>query len=210
MKLIKKLKKEIDIKTAAVMIFATLFLVLREYHPIAENHWNSILYYFILPMLVILLIFKDKPKEYGFQVGDWKKGLKYVGICLILMIFVNIFFLFFSSIWGYYGAALTAKEFLVRSGKDFISTFGWEFILRGFLLFGLAKRFGNSAIVIQTVPFVLLHLGKPEIETLGTIVSGLVLGYIALRSKSFWPAWITHFLVGLMLYSYILFNNMMV
>jgi membrane protease YdiL (CAAX protease family) len=41
--------------------------------------------------------------------------------------------------------------------------FAWEFIFRGFLLFGLKERLGPWSMVIQMIPFVLLRFGKPEL-----------------------------------------------
>ena len=37
----------------------------------------------------------------------------------------------------------------------------WEFLFRGYMLFGLEKSTGKSAIFVQAIPFVLLHLEKP-------------------------------------------------
>jgi membrane protease YdiL (CAAX protease family) len=47
------------------------------------------------------------------------------------------------------------------------------------------------------VPFVLLHLGKPELETLSTIPMGLYLGFVAYRGGSFWPAVIIHVFINI-------------
>ena len=37
----------------------------------------------------------------------------------------------------------------------------WEFLFRGYMLFGLEKSIGKSAIFVQAIPFVLLHQEKP-------------------------------------------------
>ena len=71
--------------------------------------------------------------------------------------------------------------------------FSMEFLYRGFLMFGLRERYGEGAILIQMLPFVLLHIGKPEVETIGCILSGTWFGYVAYRSKSVWPAFLIHF-----------------
>jgi membrane protease YdiL (CAAX protease family) len=65
------------------------------------------------------------------------------------------------------------------------------------LLFGLARRFGWHALSISMVPYVMVHFGKPPIETLGAIVTGYVLGYLALTHRSFWLGVVIHFGVGL-------------
>ena len=69
----------------------------------------------------------------------------------------------------------------------------WEFLFRGYMLFGLEKSMGKSAIFVQTIPFVLLHFGKPFLETLACIPGGLVFGYVAYRTRSFLPCFIIHF-----------------
>jgi len=79
--------------------------------------------------------------------------------------------------------------------------FAWEYLLRGFLLFGLRERFKEASIIIQMAPFVLLYIGKPEVEILMCIPMGLWFRYIAYKGKSFWPAFITHvFIVFILKY----------
>jgi membrane protease YdiL (CAAX protease family) len=73
---------------------------------------------------------------------------------------------------------------------------GWEFIYRGFMLFGLARPLGYYAVFIQTIPFALLHFGKPQVETLSAVLAGILLGYLALRTRSFWYGWLLHILVA--------------
>ena len=73
----------------------------------------------------------------------------------------------------------------------------WEFIFRGFLLFGLKDKFGEGAILLQMIPFTIFHFGKPEIETISCIITGIYFGYVAYRGKSFWPAYIIHLFLNL-------------
>jgi hypothetical protein len=65
---------------------------------------------------------------------------------------------------------------------------GWEYLWRGFVLFGTARRFGHYAIIIQMVPFALLHLYKPLPEALLSVVGGVALGILVWRCRSFWIA----------------------
>jgi membrane protease YdiL (CAAX protease family) len=67
---------------------------------------------------------------------------------------------------------------------------------RGFLLFGLKEKFKEGSILLQMIPFALLHLAKPELETLSTLVTGILFGYVAYRGKSFWPAFIIHLFIN--------------
>jgi uncharacterized protein len=68
----------------------------------------------------------------------------------------------------------------------------WEFFFRGFMLFAFQRYLGAAAVLISTIPFVIMHVGKPEAEMLGAIAAGFILCGISLRSKSIWPGVVLH------------------
>jgi len=82
--------------------------------------------------------------------------------------------------------------FLIFESGILLYMVAWEFIWRGFLLFGLESKFGYYAVLFQMIPFVILHNGKPAIETFGAIIAGLALGILALRTRSILYCIITH------------------
>jgi len=59
-----------------------------------------------------------------------------------------------------------------------------ETFFRGFLVLGLAPRLGSSAVLVAVVPYMMIHFVKPPAEALASIVGGLVLGTLALRTGS--------------------------
>ena len=66
---------------------------------------------------------------------------------------------------------------------------GWEYLWRGFVLFGTAPALGAPlAIVAQTVPFAILHAQKPAAEAYLSVLGGLALGALVWRCRSFWIA----------------------
>jgi membrane protease YdiL (CAAX protease family) len=60
------------------------------------------------------------------------------------------------------------------------------------MLFGLEEKFGYYAVLIQMIPFLILHNGKPAPETFGAILGGIALGILALRTRSIYYCVITH------------------
>jgi membrane protease YdiL (CAAX protease family) len=75
----------------------------------------------------------------------------------------------------------------------------WEWCFRGWMLFGLLRRWPVAlAVLLQTVPSALVHLGKPVGETLGAVPFGLALGWLALRTQSIWYGWLLHVLLGVL------------
>ena len=78
----------------------------------------------------------------------------------------------------------------------FLQFFGVEFFFRGLLLFRLEKRFGALAVWIMTVPYAFIHIHKPFPEAVGSIIAGLVLGSLALRSRSIWAGVAVHIMIA--------------
>jgi membrane protease YdiL (CAAX protease family) len=81
-----------------------------------------------------------------------------------------------------------AYVFVFVSGESF-----W----RGYLTFGTERDFGMYAIALMIIPYVTAHFGKPLPETLGAILAGSVLGYLALKHRSVWLGVAVHYGVAL-------------
>ena len=84
------------------------------------------------------------------------------------------------SMWMLYEAVYMTQFFCV------------EFFFRGIALFRLEARFGYHAVTMMMVPYALFHIHKPFPEALASIVAGLVLGLLALKSRSIWPGVLVH------------------
>jgi membrane protease YdiL (CAAX protease family) len=65
------------------------------------------------------------------------------------------------------------------------------------MLFGLKEKFGYYSVLIQMIPFVILHNGKPAPETFGAIAGGIALGILAFRTNSIYYCVFAH--MGIML-----------
>ena len=182
----------IDRKIAWVTIVSTTLFLIYHYHDItASPEIDQIILYFLAPLLVILLIFRESPRDYGFTFGDWRAGLVLTlgGILLMTPL-----------IWLLAQLDPTAEAYYKGMSANlpwntFGQIFGWEFMFRGFILFGYARKFGDNALWIQAVPFALLHIGKPEIETLSTIFGGFAFGWVAWRTKSFLYPFLIHWYI---------------
>ena len=72
-----------------------------------------------------------------------------------------------------------------------------EFFFRGFLLFTLEGRLGRAAIGVMVVPYCMIHFHKPLPEVFGAILAGVVLGWLALETRSLWGGALLHIAVAL-------------
>jgi len=184
-----------DWKVVTVIVVSTLTMGVDRYHRIfASKAYDRLFLYLGVPLLVILLVFRESPAKYGFQLGDWKAGLVLTAVGCGGMAFVMMFLARTGEIQDYY--ALRANSAIPVFLDAALDLFGWEFLFRGFLLFALYPVCGPYAIVLQAVPFTIAHFGKPELETLSCIFGGSAFGYVAWRTRSFlYPFLIHWFLV---------------
>lgn len=157
--------------------------------------------FFILSSLIIKFILKEDLKNYGLQVGDFKIGLALSVIFFLVMLPVVWFFSATPDFAVTYPQLSSTRnnwsEFFVYESGLLLYLISWEFIWRGFMLFGLERKFGYYSVLIQMIPFVILHNGKPVPETFGAIAGGIALGILAFRTRSIYYCVITH--MGVML-----------
>jgi membrane protease YdiL (CAAX protease family) len=162
---------------------------------------DDLLLYLVVPLLIILLIFRENPLRYGLAPGRWREGLVWTVGGVLLMAGVAWLFLRLSGFRAYYVDYYAVRnpggDFWGGVGLSGLQMFAWEFLFRGFLLFALADLFGPYAVWIQAVPFAMAHFGKPEWETYSSIVGGVLSGWVAYRVGSFFPSWIIHWALAI-------------
>lgn len=193
---------ELDLRAAVFVVLSTLLLMLDHYHRFLPGEGYAgllrakalerIIYYLITPLLTILA-FRDRPADYGFGVGRWREGLLWTLGVVLLATPILFFSARTPSMAQYYAAVERPPgEVLFVSALDLV---GWEFVFRGFLLFGLARVAGPNAVLLQAIPFAMAHIGKPELETMSTIFGGTLFGIVAWRSRSFLYPFLIHWFV---------------
>jgi len=178
-------KLQFDWKIVIITIISTLLLMVDHYHVItAYKYLDRVILYLVIPLVIILVVFRENPRNYGLALGDWKVGLIITALGILFMAPI-IYFLGRGdeSMKTYYQGFVPGLPW-----TTFLDLIGWEFFFRGWILFAYARKFGAEALWLQAVPFALAHIGKPEIETLSTIFGGFAFGWVAWRTRSFvWP-----------------------
>lgn len=72
-----------------------------------------------------------------------------------------------------------------------------ESFWRGYLTFGTERDLGLYGLMFMIVPYVTAHFGKPLPETLGAILAGFTLGWLALKHRSVWLGVALHYSIAL-------------
>lgn len=147
---------------------------------------------FIIPAASLIFLFRRRPAEIGLGKGDWRLALTLAAAYLPLVV-VGTWVLSdnaaFQAQYPHYSPAAHVWRFLIVYELFYVFYWmGWEYLWRGFVLFGTAHTFGVYSIFVQALPFVALHVQKPPAEAFLSILGGIALGALVWRCRSFWIA----------------------
>ena len=169
----------------------------------------STISYLLIPALVWRFVLKKPLLDAGLKAGRWREGLLLTAVCVGLMLPLLFLTSRQEDFRHYYPlfkpAASNTHSFLLYEAAYAAYFFSWEFIFRGFLLFALEGVIGALAIPVQAIPFALMHLGKPGPEVYASLFAGLILGAVALRTRSMLPCFVIHWLCALSLDLFVVF-----
>jgi membrane protease YdiL (CAAX protease family) len=172
----------------------------------------SFILLFLMPFIFIKYLFKDDIKKYGISLGNKSWNLKW----LIAGLLIAPFTFFFSNdpelIREYPLSKQVAESINLIIADSFFYLFyyiGFEFIFRGYLLFGLQdkstfdknempdRKHTAAVIAISTILILAVHAGKPESEIALAGFISILWGFINLKGRSIYPVLIMHYIFGI-------------
>jgi membrane protease YdiL (CAAX protease family) len=216
--------RPLDKRLAVVLVLTPTLLVLDAFHgkpkafpralarlteglPLPALHprlWfflSAVVLLGIVPALVVRAGFRERLSAYGLGLGDRRAGARIALVFLAVMVPVAIVAARFPAFAGKYPLSRAAGDgalSLIVYEAGFLAYFAaWEFFFRGFLQFSLERVVGVHAVLLQSIPFVLRHVDKPEPEALGAVVAGIALGLLARETRSVWYGVFLHWGVAL-------------
>ena len=180
------------------ILFLSFFLPFMQGLGLLPWLWGGAVFYFLVPLALVVLVFRESLKDYGLMCFKEKRRILVYAIVFSLFLTPIILFAsFIPEVEMFYArnAINSMEAFLAFELEQGLHMFFWEFLFRGFILFGLFKRIGNAALPVHAIPFALFHMGKPSLEVVASFFAALLLGQIALKAKSFLPAFIIHWVI---------------
>jgi len=148
--------------------------------------------YGLIPLLIAKLVLRDSVTNLGFKAKGTGKHIPiYLAMFAIVapLVVIASFAPGFQAKYPYYrlgpNESLWPKLFMWEAlyASQFIAL---EFFFRGFIVNGLRQSIGYAAVFVPIMPYAMIHFGKPLPEALGSVLTGFVLGTMALKTRSIW------------------------
>jgi membrane protease YdiL (CAAX protease family) len=156
--------------------------------------------YLVLPLVVVALMPGEKVVDYHLSPRGFIKHMWIYAVMFALILPAVVI----ASRTSTFRHTYPFYELANRSMFDYwawelmyaLQFLSLEFFFRGFLLQGLRRALGANAIFVMVVPYCMIHYGKPMAETMGAIGAGVILGTLAMRTRSIWGGVVIHVAVA--------------
>ncbi len=213
-------------KVLVVLVVCAVSLTLQEYlgdrgaferwfppHGVRDKYfelksfawWSGwrVLGYAIIPLVTIVLMRGERIRDYNISLRGFTQHL---WIYVLMFVLITPAVIVASTT----DAFRHTYPFYRMANRSHVDLWSWEafyaaqfvsleVFFRGFLLAGLRRALGANAIFVMIVPYCMIHYGKPLPETLGAIGAGVILGTLAMRTKSIWGGVLIHIGVATMM-----------
>jgi membrane protease YdiL (CAAX protease family) len=157
--------------------------------------------YVVVPIVTWKILFpRDRILDMGLRVQGFLSHAWIYLLCLVVVmgaLFVVAREPDFGTYYPFYKQSSRSwSDFLAWEAMYFLQFLGLEFFFRGWMLAALRRALGASAIFAMALPYCMIHYGKPYLETHGALVAGVVLGSLAMRTRSIYAGFLVHVLVA--------------
>jgi hypothetical protein len=168
--------------------------------------FNCVLARTLIPILLIRTRLRGRVADFGYRRPEFRLWWVYLGLTLAVVAVVW----FYASLQPAFQSKYPMARRLLEGGSEvplwqflaYQAAYGLIFVSgesfwRGYIAFGLERDIRWYGLVFMIIPYTMAHYGKPLSETMGAMLTGLVLGYLALRERSFWLGVAAHWGVAI-------------
>ena len=156
--------------------------------------------FLLFPVLAIRLLLRERIRDHGLRLGSLPGHMRaYLLILAVVLppVLLSSLRPEFRAYYPFYrNAHLSWLDFGLWELLYAAQFFALEFFFRGFWLTATRRAFGSHAAYAMMVPYCMIHFTKPLLEVLGAIVAGIVLGLLAMHSRSIWGGVLVHVVVA--------------
>ena len=163
--------------------------------------YNALIY-LVIPAIFASFILREPLSELGLKVPiNLTRASIFTLLALIVLVPYICQFAHLTNFQKFYSMhdSSVSKLIIVNLFINPFYYFTEEFFFRGFLFLYLWKKVRWHSFWITDVFFTLSHLFKPGLEILLCIPASIVFNCLTLATRSFYPAFIVHYTLGVVL-----------
>jgi membrane protease YdiL (CAAX protease family) len=139
---------------------------------------------------------QDSLLDMGLRVGGFLRHLWIYAVCMVVVVVAMAVLATQPDFLTYYpfykNSSRSWLDFMAWESIYFLQFFGLELFFRGWMLAALRRSLGSAAIFVMAVPYCMIHYGKPYLEAHAAIVAGIVLGSLAMKTRSIYAGFLVH------------------
>jgi hypothetical protein len=165
----------------------------------------SVLLRLLIPYLLVRFKLREPPREYGYVL---RGGTRWRWVYVALFVFMVPLVIWASTLPDFQasypqttglitGNEVSLRLFILYHAAYFMMFLSGESFWRGYMTFGLGRDLDVAALPWMVMMYSIGHYAKPILEVNGSIIAGFVLGYLALRHRSFFLGAILHWSIAL-------------
>lgn len=157
--------------------------------------------YVLVPFGAWKLLFpNDSLLDMGLRTRGFLRHLWIYGACLGIVLPVMLIVAQQGDFGSYYpfykSSSRSVFDLVAWEAMYWAQFFALELFFRGWMVGALKRSMGSAAIFVMAVPYCMIHYGKPYLEAHGAIVAGVVLGSLAMRTRSIYAGFLLHVTVA--------------
>ena len=165
----------------------------------------SVLLRLAIPYLLVRFKLREPPREYGYAI---RGGTRWRWVYFALFVFMVPLVIWASTLPDFQasypqtqglitGNEVSVRLFILYHAAYFMLFVSGESFWRGYMTFGLGRDLDIAALPWMVMMYSIGHYAKPILEVNGSIIAGFVLGYLALRHRSFFLGALLHWSIAL-------------
>lgn len=165
------------------------------------RRYTGIFCFLLIPLVVIYTVFSQDITRYGIGTNNLLESILLILSLGVLIVFFQAKFASNPVNLDHYPQirvpVWTLSLIVTNSLTWFLYLSAYEFMFRGFLLFGITDVLGIwPAILVNTAIYSLAHVHKGVRETILSFPFGILLCYLTLKTETIWVALFLHFILA--------------
>lgn len=177
------------------------------YYKYIYHNFAAFFFFFVLTAPFSKFVLKNTAEEIGLKLPKKKLSIIIMLAALIIAPIAGLSAAVDAEMAAMYPLGgkmifLNAGYFALYYLSYIAYYFGWEYLFRGFGFFNINKKYGGAlAIAVTTMVSALIHssiagFGKSFTETFSAIFGGILFAFIAYKTKSIYPSFVAHLVLG--------------